>query len=442
MALHTFTLLELEELLSESINDYLQFDTTANTTAGTSITSTELKSYDDGAADYFNDWGVYLTEGNNIGVQRKVSDYTSTDGQLIIRGANLTADTQAVTCRLHRYDRTHITNAIVDACKEIYPSLHRRIDDQTLITGNILPDAHFESWSSTSALTWYTASNCTLAQTSTNALHRGGKYSVKVTNTSANGYVYISSDTYPRLLELAGKEVNFYCQAYPEVANDAYIVIYTIGNDGTTTQTLTSTTTNAAASWTEIKLESQVLNSDLEEIQIRFKVATNIKYAYFDDAYIGGMYLTEYLLPESLRDGYLNQVLIQEPVSSLVQSENFYSIHPFMGAYPGESVGFDIINDNSNSYLKLDSTPLSEHRMRLIGYQPLESPVTDSTTVTIDDEKVNLLIAKAKMIFWEREGVPVSAKDINKFGSAYSRATRDYHEQLSIHRMNVLPRGN
>ncbi len=439
MALHTVTLLELEEYFSEQINDFLEFDTTANTTAGTSITSTTLKSYDDGAADYFNDWGVYLTEGNNITVQRKISDYTSTDGCLIVRGANLTADTQAVTCRLHRYDRTHITQAIVDACKEIYPSLHKRIDDMTLVAGNILPDAHFESWSSTSALTWYTKTTATLLQTSTAGLTRGGKYSAKITAGAANDYFYISSDTYPRLLELQDKTVNFYCQAYPETANDAYIVIYTIKHDGTTAQTLTSTTTNPAGYFTELKLESQVLNDDLEEIQIRFKVATNGQYVIFDDAFLNGLNLSEYLLPDTLRDGYLSQVLVQETGQS---DEIFYDLHPFMSKYPGEDYPFDIISDGSNKYLKLLDIPLDERRMRLIGYQQLEEPSTDSTTVTIDTDKVDLLIAKARMLFWQREGTPVSAKDTSRYQSEYSRAERDYHNQLSLHRMNVLPRGN
>ena len=308
MALNTQTLLSLEQSFSEAIGDWLEFDTTTNITTNTSIISTTLNQYDEAEDDHFGgadtEWWVYITEGNNIGTLRRVSDYATATGTLTVYGANLAAETGAVTCRLGRYNRDHKTKAIIDAIKEIYAGLYLSLDNQTLITGNIIPDASFESWSSASALNWFTAGNSTLAKTTTEGLYRGqrGSNSVKVTASAANGFIELDSDTYPRLLDLMNKTINFYTWAYPEVANDCSIQVYTLKADGTA-QTLASSTTAPATKWTKLELENQTLNDDLVYIRFKWIVATDTKYCYFDDAYLNGLSLTEYLLPDNFYAG-------------------------------------------------------------------------------------------------------------------------------------------
>ena len=98
MAVNTETLLGLRKLLWQALGDYLQFATTTNIGAGTSIVSTELKSYDDGVDDYFNDWWVFIDGTTNAGVFRKVYDYATATGTLSVRGSNLTAETASRTC--------------------------------------------------------------------------------------------------------------------------------------------------------------------------------------------------------------------------------------------------------------------------------------------------------------------------------------------------------
>lgn len=433
MAVATQTLLSLEQALSEALNDFLEVDTTTNIAANTSIISTSLKVYDDAADDHFNNWWVYITEGNNIGVLRKISDYATSTGTITVYGANLAAEAGAVTIRVGRFNRTFKTNAIIQACKDIYPSLHVRLDDQTLITGNIIPDGSFESWSSTSALTWFSTSNITLARTSTAGLLRNGAYSAKATASADNGYIYISSDSYPRLLDLQGQSVDFYSWAYPEVANDGYIVIYTIQADGTA-QTLTSTTTCAAGAFTELKLESQTLNDDLEEIQLRWKVATNTKYVYFDDAMIQGRNIYEYLLPDKFRDGHLSNVTIQTHSDS---DQACYDLSPFTTMHPGMSLDrkdWDIADFGSQRYLKTDALS-NERRLRLEGMKPLETLSADTDTITLDAEKVSLLIAKAEVIFYERYMLPVSSDDIIRYNFAHGTARNRFRELLNLHRM-------
>ena len=420
MAINTTTLLALEELFSESIGDWLEFDTTTNITTNTSIVSTTLNQYDDGENDHFNNWWVYITEGNNVGVHRKISDYATSGGILTVYGANLSAEAGAVTCRLHRYNRDTKVNAINRAIERIYPALHKKLDDMTLITDNALPDGSFESWSSTTALTHYTASAITFAQTSTGGLVRNGTYSVKATAGATDDYYYISSDSYPRLLDLMGRTINFKCWAYPEVADDTTIVIYTLQADGTA-QTLTSTTSCPAGQWTLIELESQALNDDLVEIQFRFYVATDTKYAYFDDARVIGRSIREYLLPDDFVLGHVSQVLVQTSGYSDEPCDDLLPVH-------WDWQNHSIYNDGTNVFLRLKEYNTSAHRIRLRGYKPLETLSADTDTITLEAHRIPLLIAQAKVIFWELEETPVAINDVARFQFKANQAKNDLND--------------
>ncbi len=439
MALNTVTLLALEQKISEAIGDWLEFDTTTNITTNTSVISTTLRQFDNGRDDTFNNWWLYITEGNNITVERKVSDYATATGTLTVYGANLAAESGAVTCRIHRYQRTGITKAIVEACKESYPSIHKRIDNMTLITGNILPDNSFESWASTASLNYYTGSaTATLLKTTTAGLIRGqrGSTSTKLTAGAASDYYEITSDTWPQLLDLMGRYVDFYTWAYPEVANDAKIQIYTLKADGTA-QTLTSTTACPAAKWTELELESQSLNDDLVYVRIRWIVTTNAKYAYFDDAFLVGMPLSEYIVPAVFYGGRVDKLWIQTIGYS---DEAAYDLQPFMSEDLARESAFNIISDGTDLYLKLSTMPTTGRRMRLFGIAPVESLSADADTITIDNRRVPLLIAKARMIFFSREATPASVQDSIRFEKEYYKAERDYRKLVTLQAMPIPQR--
>jgi hypothetical protein len=434
MAINTSTFLVLKGLLDESLGDSLEFDTTTTITTNTSIVSTALKAYDKGRNGYFDNWWVEITEGVNAGVKRLTGStaYVASSGTLTVYGAALGAEAGAVTCRLHRYDPTKKENSIKRAVEEIYPSLHKKVDDMTLIMGNILPDAHFESWTSTSALTHYSTSNATLAKTSTVTLIRGGTYSAKVTATVANGCFYIDSGMYPRLLDLKGKTVDFYTWAISEVTDDAWIKIETYSIDGTTSQSLTSTTPCVASVPTLLKLESQTLNENLYRISISWGVTTNAKYVYFDDAYLSGMRLSEYLLPPDFISGSLRQVWLQTNGES---EPAFYDLHPFNTQYTGVMLPFTITDNGVNRYLQFFNDYLSGYRLRLIGDKPLETLSAVTDTLTLDTEKLPLLIAKARKVFWQRAGTAVSAEDRDRFKNEANEAENEYRRLLVQHGM-------
>jgi len=429
MALNTVTLLSLLQSLAESTGEFIEFSTTTNITTNNSVISTTLKEYDESEDDHFGgagtEWWLYIDGTNNSDILRRTTDYATATGTLTVAGAALAAEDGAVTCRLFRYNRTNLKNAIVEACKEIYPALYKNLDDRTLITGNIIPDASFEEWTSSSASKFILGSNATLAQTTAGGYTRGqqGSTSMRVTVSTANGYAYLNTDTYPRLLDLMGRTVNFYCWLTPEVTADASIEIVTTQADGTS-QTLTSTTSCPAGKWTQLKLENQTLNDDLATLDINFKVATDTKFAYFDDAYLNGMGLTEYLLPGGFVKGHLSGVQVMAASDS-------DDLNPFITTNAVKEYPPEIVSDGSNIYLRLPHFP-SENRVRLLGFQPLETLSADSDTITLDDHRVPLLIARARMIFWQREAVPISTEDKGRYEYEYSKAERDYRRLLKL----------
>ena len=419
------TLLALEALLSEAIGDFLEFDTSTNIAASSkSIISTTLQNYDGGQDGYFDDWWVYITEGVNIGVGRQVSagtTYATATGTLTVRGANLSAETAAVTCRLHRFNRDNKVKALNRAMEQLYSTLYKPLDDLTLVTGNILPNAHFEDWASTANPDYYEVSNAAASAIAIAGSIRAGTKSMRVIPSSASGYAYIRASSYPRLLDLSGKTVNFYAWAYPQVTDDPSLVIYTKNIAGST-QTLTSTTTAASAQFTLLKLESQKLNDNLIDCQFRFVVASSTKYTYFDDAVVCGMNLYEYPLPSSFQQATVSQVRIQtEGYSSTAIPIPCYDILP---KYWSPRQDFRIFREGDYSptsippvfdRLQFYYLPSNYYRMRLQGYAPLGTLSADTDTIFLDGEKLNLIIAKAKAILYRMESSPVSSQDKGRY---------------------------
>ncbi len=430
MSLTTTTFLTLKLLFNEAINDSLEFNTTTNIAGSKLVVSTTLNADDDAEDGHFDNWWNEITDGTaNLAIERKTGSttYATSSGTLYVWGANLSTESAARACRLHRYEPSRKTNALLRAIEELYPTLHLDIEDQTLVTGNRFPDGHFEWWTDSTTPVYYTKFNAggAFAQITTAGLTRGGKYSLKYTAGAASDYFDIDSEDYPELLELQGRTVDFYVQAQPETADDAYIEIYTLETDSTAA-TKTSTTSNATNVFTQLKIESYAIPDDLDYISIRFKVATSGEYVVFDDAYIGDRALVEYLLPDDFVEGQLLQVWVQTEGES---DERFYDLSPFTHNR-GRQIPFDIVSDGTNEYLVLGESLENERRLHLIGDKPLEILTTGTSTITLETHRIPVIIARARMIFWEREAVPVTIDDKAKFEYEYNKAKRDYMDLL------------
>ncbi len=259
---------------------------------------------------------------------------------------------------------------------------------------------------------------------------------MKVLTDAAGGgsYAYITSDTFPPLLDLMGRTVSAYTWASPQQANDASIALYTKKADGTT-QTLTSITTNPAGEFTLLKLEDQTLNDDLVEVQVRFPITSNSKYVFFDHSRVmSGEYLYEYLLPLDLVAGDIDNVYIQ--------SSN-YSDFPCDDLSPKtwEKVyGVGRISDGTDTYLRLPSSYPIGRLIRLQGRKPLSTVSAFTDTIEIDGSAVNLFIAYAKYKLFQAVKTPVSSQDIDRYRQELAEAYGEYQRLLPTLRMHTVSR--
>jgi hypothetical protein len=422
------TLLQLDQMLLEALGEahgtWIQHPVTTAIAANTSIISTHLTNYRN-TADYFNGWWIYIEDEANIGVSRQISDDDGSN-TLTVRGANLTTDgANIATFRLSRYPWATRSRAIIEAVDETYPELYMPFDDHTLITNNVLPNSHFGNWvATTNPYLWAMQdANITAAASTTAGTIRGGSISMKSTTGAAGAgkYVYISSDSYPRLLDLMGKTVDFYCWAYPEVADDPTIQIYTKQADGTEQTTLISTTSCPAGEYTLIELENQVLNDDLVEIQFRLITATASKYVYWDGARASGNMVYEYLLPHGY-DYDIDHVEIQTTSDcDDLQPRSWERIRGW------EIVGSGYASTGRLHHLRLHDLYPTFRQIRLIGKMPVPEVLSSYDDVFYDDYRsLNKLIAYAKYkLFQLVPGAPAQ-EDIGRFESAEAKALWEY----------------
>ena len=447
MAQLTTALSTLETRLAQAISDDLEILLTTAIAANNSIISTNLTSYDGGRDSYFVDWWVYITDYANAGIPpRQVSAYTSSTGTLTVRGTALATDgANLATIRIHRHNRDKYVQAFNDTSRELYGRglFWKELDVIELVTGNILPNSHFRDWTASTIPDKYTLQDANISATAstTAGTYRGGGKSMKAA-TGAGGagkYVYISSDNYPRLLDLAGQTVNMYVWALPEAANDAYMEIYTVKADGTTTQTLTSTTANPAGEFTLLKLESQAINKDIVELQVRFKVATASKYVYFDHARVTGGNVQELLLPTDFQIGAISNIEIQSSGSgyggTATSAFACDDLHPTRWS---PVFDWDIISDGTDKSLKLGQVWGRDKLIRLRGKAPLSTLSAFTDTIEIGGEYLNTYIAYAKYKLFQAIESPVSSQDIGRYETQAAKAYGEFM-RLSNIRMTQSP---
>ena len=497
MSINTFTLLELHQKLSEDIGDYIQVATTTNITTNTSIISTNLLPYDYGSSDYFNNWWVYITTGNNIGVERQISDYATTSGTITVRGAALVAETGAVNIRVSRYSRANKKRAIIEGIRNISTDLHRKVRNQELITGNILPPF---IWTSSTALYKYATTNLTsITKTTTGGLYWNGKSSALAVASAANGYLSLHSDNYPRLLDLMDFGVDFKCWAQPEVDDNATLVIYTIqagvkegeytADAGTSATQIvdseltsstddyyngdyvwnatrglgalvtdydgaTKTLTVAIAGQTNGDIyhisTTQTLTSTTANPASKLTLLELENQALNDDLVevefrmkvtTNAKYV--YFSPPRVTGKDIREYLLPQEfqvgevlkvyIQQTGQADDWCDDLHPEKWYPAK---FDIIFDGTDKYLQLLDYHNPKRTIRLEGIAPLETLDADTDTVTLDDENIDLLIKQSIEKLWEIETGYPSSQDLGTLEYFKEKAVLDKRRLLISHRMS------
>lgn len=217
--------------------DGVAWSTTTNITTNTLVISTELPDYgyDDmgGTAsgdDIFEMFFLLVLDdadggstGQNTGAIKRVSTYDASVGQLTGTGAAFSAEDEAVFFELHKYNPTLLREVINTARRLAFPMLYIPVT-RTLFTAqqqvryevpsaligrpvsiwlergldftfanNIITDGGLESWTNSTTLANYTATNLDLAQETTTtsprnyAVFRDGFSARCTSQTSATG---------------------------------------------------------------------------------------------------------------------------------------------------------------------------------------------------------------------------------------------------------------
>jgi len=403
----------LDARVHQNIGDFIEVALTTALDTSVEVISTNLNKYDDGNNDHFNGRWCYVTNYVAAGEDRKIYDYVTATGALSVRGAAFTSDSSDLaTVRIYRYSYTNTQRAINDAIRELSDYLFVYVDDRSLVTNNALWDGHMEYWTDSSTLTfWAVESGGTLAQTTTAGLYRGplGSTSALFTGDTDSGFFQQTSDVNPRLLDLENQTVSLYGWAYPEIADDPAITLYTLQADtAATAQTLTSTTTAVAGQWTLIKLESQALNSDLIECNFRLGNATDTATCYWDNVRLIGGAVHEYLLPERFQDGDVKQVYVQ------VGGHSDYPADDIMPTEWEPVYGWEIINNGTYKFLYLPKTYANNKQIRLVGTSPLTELSTYSGTTEVSGKQVNLLVAYSCYCLFRNELGVASSEDTKR----------------------------
>ena len=394
----------------QSIGDWIEVAVTTAMTASVSVVSTNLNEYDEGKNDHFNGRWCYITDFANSTRESKIYDYATSGGTLSIRGANLTTDVaNKATVLIGRYSYTSTIRAVNDAIRELSDYLFRYMEDRTMVTGNILPDNSFEQWTASTASSFYSTSNASITQTTTAGKIRGimGTTSMLVTASDTNGYAYINSDSYPRLLDLMGTDIDIATWAYPSKTDDVYMdVVY--WEDASST-TVSTTTTAGSAQFTLLTRDTITIPDNIEKIEFRFRVATNAQTAYFDSArVINSSTLREYLMLSDFAEGDVAQVYVQTTGYSDCICDD---IQP---RYWEPIRNFSTYNDGTYQWLKLEDFFSNKRQIRVIGTSPLTELSTYTSTTEIDGRHLNLLVAYSCYCLFRNELGIASSKDTKR----------------------------
>jgi hypothetical protein len=313
-------------------------------------------------------------------------------------------------------------DSINDTARETFPILHKRVENTEIITGNILPPF---IWTASTTLALYAASNATLAKTTTAGLVRNGESSAKVTASAGDGYLYIDSDIYPRLLQAKGQTVTMKDWAEPQDANDGFLTV--AYEDASASETTVNSTTSCPASVMTLLSKEASIPTATTKVGFRMRVHTNAKYAYFDPPRVMGLMVYDYMLPDELQNGELKQVWIQ--------SEDCDEMRP---EFREEIFGWNTSDDGAYKYLRLPYL-FSNRKLLLIGYSPLESNSTATDTITLDERYSHLFLMYAAHSLYEKIQGVVSSDSRERYMQESNYWFNKYEMASRKDRMSRIP---
>lgn len=390
------SLATLRQALSVDIGDTI-FGSCASTTtssgSSTTIVDTALTPL---PPDFFRPGGselpswFKLTSGTYSGETRAFSSISTSTVTVSVAYSGTVAS--AVTYEIHRLCHPDLKDKVIQlACYDVFPYLYTLSDTSTFMFGNWLIDGHMDDWSSSSALTYWTASSTTLTRTS-NTIY-GGTYVCAL--STATGYVGQSATNNPDLLQLASKTVTFRARVYATTASQVRLAVY----DSVTG--LTYSDYHGGTGWEWLETDPVTIADHPSDVAFRVYYASIATTAYVTDCCVTGPEKYEYDISYlDLVNGTPNAIYLRDSQDTTTEFPNPLS-------YSIRVNGWVPMGSGKIRFTEAYDTG---RKMRILGRKHITQP--DSTTSTdVDAPYTDLIIAyAAKRLYGTlKQTAPISA---------------------------------
>ena len=358
----TTTRAVLRQRLSEAIGDFQSRTTTAEGTT-TSLKDVNLKNIPGGGdTNHFEEWFVLMTSGANEGEFRRVRSYAVATTTIVVESAFDSAIDTNVTYELHRYNPTDKHNAINRAIEELYPSLHLRVRDETLVVDDLLSNSDFETFASSSFTGWTEVGSPTTSAETSLMMH-GSQSAQVVADAGAAGQLTQAPTT--NIREVTSKTATFKCWVYATAADTARI---RMDWDGTNFEN--SDYHSGNDQWELLSVTASV-PSDATQVKAICEVAASGT-AYFDAGWMAVGPVYKYTVPTSIIGG---PYYVTQQYSETDPDGPYYSL-------PSRAV------------------PTTGRRLRIEGIGLLSRPTSDTATVELGEPRVSTVVAYAARWFY------------------------------------------
>uniref|UniRef100_A0A6M3L6S3 Uncharacterized protein n=1 Tax=viral metagenome TaxID=1070528 RepID=A0A6M3L6S3_9ZZZZ len=415
----TTALSVLRQKFNEEIAGRDGWRTGTTTGAGSSTTAADTVLADKGD-DFYNDTHfILLTSGTYATKIRPVSDFTSTGGIVTWTAALAGASGSGVTYELSIFHPDDVKRCLNAAALEAFPYLRKRIIDESLISGNWLRDPGFEDWSSTTALYhWQAVGTATFAQGT--SIYGGRLYGSKVaivTSVAANDGIKQSTATNDSLIDLRGHSITFRA-VLAGASGDAVIRI--TDSDGTTT----SSAVSALATWETLSVTRTI--SSTTKVVTFDAISPNNQSFYIDNARTFGKEKYDYVLPTFLIN--VNEVNAQVMHEATYPCDDMSFVYP-----PRPIVNRRIYNDGTYRTLQILEPLIDESKLQIIGSGYLSTLAADTTTVEIDGDEVNVLIALAVSKWYQMQSGMIGSESSDRFSQLSEKWYQEYLRRRNRH---------
>lgn len=408
----------LRQKVSENLGDYK---------VGTLTTSSATVPADTGLQDFpndsFNDWFLMPSDGTYAGVSRKLQTFVQTGGVMTPYTAFAGA-TGLVTYELHKFNPTDIRLKINQAAQELYPELWvSHIDEWSLITNNILPNAAVQDWASSTVPDKWTVDTLTAGKNATTAHIRHGLISLSM--GTATGRIGIGESENKYLHDLVQKSITLKAWAKTAVASTVRIGFYDTSWHYSSYHTgdgrwhlLTVTATIADPTVNTLEFAAFLDTANTSYIQSMRIIAINVQ---------------RYLLPTSFKE--VRQVWIQTGGDTSFSTETGIAMCDAVSENsPFERLhDWKVEYDGTDKWLIFPYVLSSERRLKLVGDKYATTLSAETDTIEFEAPQANVIAAKATSLLFRQYGADTAAKNFKRYQEQADRWDKEADDLKGRH---------